>query len=176
MIKLRPFLILSSLLAATLVALPASAELYRYVDKNGNTIYTDKQVAGSELVNVGKGQTYKATKPSRRYNNSSSNKSTQPASNQIPKITITNPTSGQAIRANDGSLSISLSLAPSLGQNDKLEVLLDGKVVGNSPSVALKNIDRGSHTVTARVLRFGKPVATTSSSFNILRAFRRSAP
>jgi hypothetical protein len=48
---------------------------------------------------------------------------------------------------------------------------LDGKQVGNGLSASLQNVDRGTHTISAKVIDSdGKSLISTSSSFSLLRA------
>ena len=48
-----------TLLFCLLLAMASSAEVYRFVDENGNVVFTDKPSPDAELVNVDELQTIK---------------------------------------------------------------------------------------------------------------------
>jgi hypothetical protein len=65
------------------------------------------------------------------------------------KLSIIVPTNKQAIRANDGDVTVMLSLKPKLLPNHQLSIFLDDKKMaeGALRMVNLTNLDRGDHTV-----------------------------
>lgn len=67
------------------------------------------------------------------------------------KFAIIAPKNKQVIRANNGDVSVMLSLQPKLFPQHKLSVFLDGKqmVEGDLRMVNLTNLDRGEHKVYA---------------------------
>jgi len=138
----------------------ASAEIYRSVDENGNVIFSDTPSEGAEKIEVKEAQTVDApsTEPF-RY---------EPPPGEPPPryqaVTISSPQNDQSIRANAGNVSVSMSVTPGLRRGDRLVLLMDGKQVasGSSTSVSMKNVDRGTHTLRARVIgRDGKTLASS---------------
>ncbi len=82
------------------------------------------------------------------------------------------PKSNQAIRANDGDVSAMISVKPPLKAGHEIAFYLDGKEVskGSSRTSNFKNLPRGAHTVTAKILdKSGKAIKNSSVSFNVLR-------
>ena len=67
------------------------------------------------------------------------------------KFSILAPKNKQAIRANDGDVTVMLALKPKLLPKHQLSIFLDGKQMaeGNLRMVNLTNLDRGEHSVYA---------------------------
>ncbi len=88
---------------------------------------------------------------------------------------ITYPTKDDVIRANDGSIFISLKLSPALAASDSVYVYVNGKkVVENSKSlsVQLEQLDRGKHSIFAVVRNDNGDVLINSNTvtFSVLRS------
>ncbi len=94
---------------------------------------------------------------------------------QYESIRILSPQDDEAIRSNNGNLSLRGELRPGLQSNleHHLEWLLDGKVMPGVSSLnpSLKNLDRGTHQLQLRVVNFkGEAVIQSPTiSFHILR-------
>ncbi len=94
---------------------------------------------------------------------------------QYESIRIVSPRNDEALRSNNGNLSIRGELIPSLQSKleHHLQWLLDAKAVpgANSLNLDLKNLDRGTHQLQLRVLNAdGEAVIQTPViSFHILR-------
>lgn len=75
------------------------------------------------------------------------------AKNPYESFRILAPRDKQAIRANDGDITVMLSTKPKLLPNHTLSVFLDGKKMaeGGLRMVNLTNLDRGKHKVYAVV-------------------------
>ncbi len=69
------------------------------------------------------------------------------------KFSIFAPKNKQAIRANDGDVTVMLSLKPKLLDKHQLRIFLDGKQMaeGDLRMVNLTNMDRGEHSVYATI-------------------------
>lgn len=98
-------------------------------------------------------------------------KTTAPASSyEVLKFIA--PKANQAIRANDGDVSTMISVKPPLKDGHKIAFYLDGKEVskGNSRTSNFKNLPRGEHTVSAKILdENGRVIKNSSVSFSVLR-------
>lgn len=68
-------------------------------------------------------------------------------------LAISSPAPDATVRENNGAITVTLTLSPELARNHHYTVLLDGKPGGSSTSgqVTLRNIERGTHTLQARV-------------------------
>lgn len=88
---------------------------------------------------------------------------------------ITYPTKDEVIRANDGSVFISLQLSPALAASDSVFVYVNGKKViedSKALSVQLRQLDRGVHSMFAVVRNKKGDVLINSNTvtFNVLRS------
>jgi len=150
---------LFSLLA--LIALPASAQIYQYTDANGNTVFSDQPPTGRQAKSV-----------------------KLPPVNAVPKQVVSEPLNtlqpaeggsepydvlrlvglpgdGGTVRANNGSFSVNVDIAPPLQNRHRLRLLLDGEPYGEpsrQPLFELVNLDRGEHRLAVEVLSGDTPV------------------
>jgi hypothetical protein len=140
----------------TLLLVPCTAAIaatvYKWVDQNGVTHYSDQPNPGAEKVNVASAQSYQAN-----ANAAAANRprdivlpSQQPAGPVYSSCAITSPTS-EEVFTNVTSVSGSLRLQPSLLSGHRVSVALDGKPLeGISPSSSTFTISpvfRGTHTL-----------------------------
>ena len=81
-------------------------------------------------------------------------------------VRIVAPESEQTVHDNSGNLAVTVAVSPPLrtGVGDRLLLQLDGKTVasGSGQRFELKNIDRGTHTLQARVKGADGTVFATS--------------
>lgn len=89
------------------------------------------------------------------------------------EVRILSPADDQALRSDDGSMSVEVAVAPALRPGDVVEILLDGRVVTRSETqvALLAAVDRGTHQLVARVVDpNGLELATSSPvSVHLLR-------
>lgn len=137
-------------------SISAHAELYKWVDDEGNINYSDQppfknaqQHTPSEITEIP--AVAVPAKPEPGTRNSTESK---PAVTVYNQLSITSPTQNQTIRDNSGNITISLSVQPALNlkQGHSLTLLLDNQpaqenLTGNT--VTLNNIDRGTHQISA---------------------------
>lgn len=147
---MRPLLV--CLLLA--LALPASAQIYKYTDANGNTVYTNQppEGAAAESVELPPTNTVDMQTP----------KLPPPASSDEEKaeapysvLRLTGIPDDEAMRANNGSFVVGVNIQPRLLPGHRLRLILDGQPYGqasNVPSLQLANIDRGEHSLAVAVL------------------------
>ncbi len=161
-----------------LIVLPVAAQpVYSYKDSDGNTVYTNEQPpanVNAEQVRLPKIQTIPSQNtstdsqdPGFKINDSKPN---------ITKVGISGIPDEEALRANNGTFTVSIVLDTSsrfLPSSYQYQLLLDGKPYGAaqaSNSFTLTNIDRGTHTIQAQVLNNGAVIASSDSqSFTIQR-------
>ncbi len=141
------------------LASTAVAQLYKYVDENGNVIYSD--VPPSEAaepvdlppINVIEG--VRVAPPA-----------SEPPTEQLPltySIRITEPQNEQTFQ-NTREFPVSVSIDPPLQAGHQVAISLDGvvRVRGNELSAVVTDVDRGEHRVTAAVVdASGKPITTS---------------
>lgn len=152
------------------LASAASADVYRSVDEDGNIIFSDTPSEGAEKIELRDAQTVESQPGTESFEYE------PPKSDPPPRykgVAITSPQDNEAVRANNGNITIGMSVNPSLKPGDKLVLTMDGKEIasGRSTSVSLENVDRGTHTLSARVVgRDGKTLASSESvKFHLLR-------
>lgn len=162
------------LLIACLLALPASAEVFTYVDAQGNRVFTDQPgsskakrvpLATSNRMSVNPtgaapviAEKKTETRPMFRYD----------------MLRVLVPEPDATIRSSAGELIVSITSEPGLQRGHHYRLLLDGQPTaepGPSPVFALSNIDRGSHNLSIEILdEQGRIVERTANQpFHMLR-------
>lgn len=173
------------LLVATSLVPPvwAASKIYRWIDANGNVVFSDHKPppgVSASTVKLKPLPTVPAAAPpgpSPRAGNPA------PPSVPAPVAKIVSPSNEQAVRANNGDVTIRLSVSPSLGREQVLHLYVDGKpaYVGRALSVPLTNLDRGAHDAYVVVTDVGGQAVSRSKrvKFYVLRhsiLFKKPAP
>ena len=135
----------------------AQAEIYTCKDAKGNTVYTDSPsgCANAEEVEVDTLPTLIPTKPVVSSNsNRSANK--EEDKDVYSELVITSPSNDSTVRDNQGNLTINFRASPALQsrKGHKYVVTVDGTEVysGTSTITALKNVDRGTHSISVKIV------------------------
>jgi hypothetical protein len=140
------------LLVLGLSMVTANAEIYRWVDAEGRVMYGDDPPAKSDAKPVNLPMLTVADsfapKPDKREDAARKEPQEEEAYSDFK---ITAPTAEEAIRSNEGSLTVSLSLKPALKAGDGVTLYLDSKQVaaGETLSFTLNEVERGEHSVFA---------------------------
>lgn len=164
-----------ALLPLLLVTVPVIAQpIYSYKDNNGNIVYTNQQPPANtqaEEVKLPKIQTMPAENLQKVLKKETENNS-QPSNKQptISNVVISGIPSDEALRANNGTFTVTVSLntadsVTSLPATYLYALLLDGKLYAGpqaDPKFILANIDRGTHSIQAQVVKNGQIVATSN--------------
>ena len=91
---------------------------------------------------------------------------------------ITRPGNNEAYRDNAGNVNVDLSLNPSLRAGDKIDLYLDGQIIGGDEATAtaitLTDMERGTHSIQALVKNAAGQVVARSNSVTFTLQ-RRSA-
>tara|TARA_R110000782_G_scaffold141259_1_gene234017 strand:+ start:354 stop:974 length:621 start_codon:yes stop_codon:yes gene_type:complete len=136
-----------------LLALPSLAQVYTYIDAEGNRVFTDKPRSGNaERVELAPSNSMPAMQtpaapvitqaplePAQRYN--------------LLRILVPQPDA--TIRDSAGNLIVSINSEPGLYPQHSYRLLMDGQPVGeagSSPVFPLENIDRGTHQLAVEVV------------------------
>jgi hypothetical protein len=147
--------------------LMAEAEVYRYVDKNGNQVFTDSPPQGAEKVPQGPVMTMPFPKP-RAKRSSEAEEVKAPVVTGAYKVTLSSPAPDSVFRRGEGEVPIAVSVEPALADGYQLQVFLDGKPWSGGSIPLDESLDRGSHVVEARVMDGkGGVVTSASASFHV---------
>jgi hypothetical protein len=142
------------LLMLLLIALPAAAQIYKYTDAAGNTAYSNQPPDGV------KAQTVELPPLNSIERQAPPTPSTDTSSREEPKGTyevleLTGLPTDEALRANNGTFTVSVLVKPRLQAPHLFRLLLDDQPYGqpsNVPILQLVNIDRGEHRLAVQVI------------------------
>jgi hypothetical protein len=137
------------------IAASSTAAIYKWKMPDGSIIYSDqpptKDATPADLPAV---QEIKIVPPpSSSPEESTPRRSSEAKTVEYTKLEITSPANDSTIRDNAGNVSVNLDIEPALQEGDTVSVMLDGKEIGKGKgtSIALSNVDRGTHTLQAVV-------------------------
>lgn len=144
------------LLAA--VSIIAVAEVYRWVDEDGEIHYSDRPHEGAEKVLLPKAQTFSA--PKRQSNRGSSATQADAAKKDesetvYESIAILSPAPNEVLWGTGGVVKVSLRVLPELNSGHVLMIYLNDQMVagltGNERETELTEVFRGEHTLRVEV-------------------------
>ncbi|WP_213875652.1 DUF4124 domain-containing protein [Pseudomonas sp. dw_358] len=165
---MRPLL----LLFALSFALPASAQIYKYIDADGHTAFSSQPPNGTKaepidlqpLPNVqtppSDGAAPTPSAPAAAGKNPVSGPSTPvaPGTKALPyqRLALTDLPTAEALRANNGSFTVGVDVSPALSGTRLVRLVLDGEIYGNPTNqvkgLQLTNLDRGDHSLAVQVV------------------------
>lgn len=156
-----------------LLALPVSAEVFTYVDAQGNRVYTDQPRGNAKRVPVGTSNRMPAN-PTAAAPISTAKKVVEQPLFHYDMLRILIPEPDATLRSSAGEVIVSVTSEPGLQQGHRYRLLLDGQTTGEpslSPVFPLNNIDRGSHNLSVEILdQLGRTVERTANQpFHMLR-------
>jgi hypothetical protein len=153
-------------LMSVLSAAAFSATVYKWVDENGVTHYSDQPHENAEKVQLAQPQTYKAPRSPAPQQTSVASASHPPAHtyNGCPVVQPAN----EDTFPNATSVSTTVAIDPQLRQGDQVILMLDGAKLQNFPvgggSYTISPVDRGTHTLQALIQDGGGNVVCQSAS------------
>ncbi len=140
------------LLFTCIAAGSLSAEIYRTQDAEGNIIFTDTPVEKAEKVELPDVTTFK----SQPYQKITPGKKAPADPAKTYKVTLVSPADKETVRDNNGNIPIEVEVSPALKREHGHQLLVwldDQKPVRFTTSrYQLSNIDRGTHTVSVKVV------------------------
>ena len=170
------------LLLLVFVCATANSQVFRRIGPDGQVYFSDQPGPGAEQIEAPPVQTIRLPPV-----NGQAGTTAQPddaATGQQEDVTTTaytgftvvNPGSEQSVRANDGSVTVYLSLQPELMPGHAIALTIDGEdgketFNGDSMTVQLTNLSRGRHTVEVAVVddRGNNLIQAGPVSFYVLR-------
>jgi hypothetical protein len=151
---------------------PALAQIYKYTDDKGNTVFTNKPPEGvavdtvdlppANTVNIRTPEPPPPLAPEQDRDQQQPYRSLSIGG--IPDV--------QALRANNGTFIVTAQLDPPLKQGHRIRFLLDGipqAAPSNSTSLQLNNVDRGTHLLEVEVLSGDQIVQRSAEEFTVQR-------
>jgi hypothetical protein len=168
--------LLSPLVLLVLLSGPVIAQtpIYKYVDENGQTVFTDQPPAnGSKAESVEIDPINSSVPPT--VDKERSTPSIQRKNSAVDYQTmITSPGDGDTIPMGPGNFSVSAALSPPLSANERVRLIVDGITLGEAqrqPVWQLNNVFRGEHKLVVERLKGDDEVVhrSTSSSVFVLR-------
>ena len=149
------------------LALPAAAQIYKYTDANGHTVYSDHSPDGVDAqpvelppLNRVESQT-PSTPPAVETDNR------QPERNAYQVLELAGLPTEEALRANNGTFTVNVLIKPRLQPPHQLRLVLDDEPYGqpgNVPILQLVNVDRGEHGLAVQVIDSQEAVIQQSAT------------
>lgn len=157
---------------------PAMAQIYKYTDDKGNTVYTNQPPDGvtADTVDLPPANTVniKTPEPPPPLPNEQSGQGQQQS---YRSLSIGGIPDEQALRANNGTFVVNAQLDPPLRQGHQVRFLLDGEPQGKPSSgtvMQLNNVDRGTHVLEVEVLDGDQVVQRAQEQFTVQRVHTSS--
>ncbi|MEE9103113.1 MULTISPECIES: DUF4124 domain-containing protein [Pseudomonas] len=168
-------LILTALLLAA--ALPASAQIYKYTDASGKTVFTNQPPSnvGAQPVQLPPTNTVAPQAP---VNTDSGNGAAE-AQSAYTILALSNLPNDEALRVNNGTFVVEVVVQPALAMDHQLQLLLDGQPYGaptQATSIAMQNIDRGEHTLAVEVVQGSRVIQTSATASFTLQRISTNSP
>lgn len=139
----------------------AAGQVYKWVDENGVTHYSDQPMPGAEQIDLPRSTT--TPRPAQRPAGSSAGTQSQaaaasaeqarPAPFSYESISFTNPAPEQTLWNIGGVLSVSLNVQPGLQDGHRVRVYFDGELTeATGQSFEIQEVWRGTHNLQAEVV------------------------
>jgi len=160
-----------------LITLPASAQIYKYTDANGATAYSNQPPAGTtaEPVQLAPLNTVERQPPGKPVSPGNLPRNEQPDS-PYEVLELTGLPTTEALRANNGNITVNVLIKPRLQDQHLLRLLLDDQPYGqpsNIPVLQLLNVDRGAHGLAVQVIDGTRVVQQSPTlTFTLLRTHK----
>lgn len=140
-------LLITSMIAG--YAVNCSAEIYRWVDDQGNVEFSDEPRQGSEKIEVGPTATITLPKPEDVDNLITPDDPTEAPRSLYTKLEISFPEDNSAFNSGNGDVSVTMLVEPSLLPNHSLRLTMDGTkaVTTKANFYTFPNVDRGTHNL-----------------------------
>lgn len=132
----------------------ALADVYTYVDANGNRVFTDQPRKNAKRVDLAPSNSMSSTAPARTVRASPSPAPAAPLPFHYQLLRVLAPEPDSTISSPSGDLTVTVTSDPPLQVDHLYRLLLDGQPVGEpgrSPVFSLHNIDRGTHQVSVEI-------------------------
>lgn len=160
-------LLLLAITASGLSSTASASTVWKWVDDQGVTHYSDQPVPGATRIEVRSGNIAESSQPSAAA-------PAEPAANAAAAFAkyrdfeIYRPENDQVFPNTVGQVNVEIRINPAVQPLHTLNLYLDGKIVTgfprNATSYALAGVERGTHNVTATITdRAGRQLQESNS-------------
>lgn len=134
-------------LIVLLVPLAATAEVYKWVDEQGNVVYSDQPRPGAKPLDLPEVSTYKSVPPGRAVPRERAAEAAGP----MYGVQVLQPEPEATVRDNRGIMDVRVATEPPLlpERGHRLAIQLDDQAVQYTSSLEfqLTEVQRGAHTL-----------------------------
>jgi len=143
------------LLCLLFITQAASAQVYTYIDAEGNRVFTDKpRSSNAERVMLAPSNTAQMSQPQPTVRMAPPTAASKPTVHyQVLRILVPEPDA--SIHNGSGDMIVTLNSEPGLLPGHSYRLLLDGEPQGEtsrSPVFSLQHVDRGTHQLVAEII------------------------
>ncbi|MPS42277.1 MAG: DUF4124 domain-containing protein [Pseudomonas sp.] len=143
------------LLCLLFITQAASAQVYTYIDAEGNRVFTDKpRSSNAERVMLAPSNTAQMSQPQPTVRMAPPAAASKPTVHyQVLRILVPEPDA--SIHNGSGDMIVTLNSEPGLLPGHSYRLLLDGEPQGEtsrSPVFSLQHVDRGTHQLVAEII------------------------
>ncbi|WP_312257553.1 DUF4124 domain-containing protein [Stutzerimonas nitrititolerans] len=155
-------------------ALPVGAQVFTYIDEDGNRVFTDRPRSQTAQAVETRTTNSMPAMPVAPRSPEMVQADAEPAAGYA-QLQILAPADDATIRNNAGNLEVAVDSQPPLHTGHLYRITLDGTPVGEastSPLQSLHNIDRGSHRLQVEIVDAqGKTIQhSPPHTFHMMRA------
>ncbi|AFV00012.1 DUF4124 domain-containing protein [Simiduia agarivorans] len=151
---------------ALLIALPASAQVYKTTDENGRVIYTDRPTERAEEVELRETNRAPAFDTPQRADNPTDNQAELPPY----RVRITGPQPGTTLTPGERDLVVNFEANRPLTPGLRFQLLSNGSPLGRSTtgnSITVPEIERGEHRLTVIIYDQNDRILAESGAMSI---------
>lgn len=160
----KTFLLTLAVFSLAIVVSPLAAQVYKIVDKDGNVTFTDKPPEDGakpmDLPPLSVIETPDYGKTAREQAEEAAAAGEEPEvplrtlRNNYRDFAIVSPLQEESVWRPDGPISIAWSASNGLMEGMMVQIFLDGQRQANTTAsmIPVNGLDRGEHTVTARIV------------------------
>ena len=136
-------------------------KIYSWKDKHGVLVFSDSPRAGAQEIKLA---TQNLSTPAVNITVLNEDK---PAAVVNFKIVIASPTNEETVRENTGSVYVTSRIVPRFESGFKIQLLVDGVAFAkpsNTGTFALRDVNRGEHTLQLKLFNSEGSVVSVSES------------
>lgn len=172
-------LLIAGLVIVFALPLVVQAQIYRHVDEDGTVRFTDQPGPDAEEVELDQVPTYQPQRVEPRPRRTPAGADEErPATSGYSEVNVIAPAHEEAVRDNQGNVTVRVGSRPEVADDHQYQLLLDGEVVaqGRGTTFQLENVHRGEYRLQVRIVRGEDDVVAESepSTFFMLQASRLS--